>query len=82
MQYIHCIGILSKKQGIGTALFVTMEDWAHKKRLHRIELTVMTENVAAMALYKKREFELEGTRKDAYIINNRYVNESMMAKLI
>ncbi len=82
MQYIHCISILSKKQGIGTALFIAMEEWAYKKRLHRIELTVMTENAAAIALYKKRGFEIEGTRKDAYIINNRYVNEYMMAKLI
>ena len=78
------IGILCAftHQGIGTALFTTMEEWARKKRFHRLELTVITENVAGIALYKKRGFEIEGTRRDAYIINNRYVDEFMMAKLI
>ena len=78
------IGILHAftHQGIGTALFIAMEEWARKKRFHRLELTVITENVAGIALYKKRGFEIEGTRRDAYIVNNRYVDEYMMAKLI
>ncbi len=69
-------------QGIGTHLFVVMEGWARKKRLHRLELTVMTDNVAGLALYKKRGFTIEGTRKDAYIVNGQYVDEYMMAKLL
>ena len=69
-------------QGIGTSLFVVMEEWARKKHLHRLELTVMTDNVVGIALYKKRGFEIEGTRKDAYLVNNRYVDEYMMAKLL
>ena len=69
-------------QGIGTHLFVVMEEWARKKRLHRLELTVMTDNVAGLALYKKRGFTIEGTRKDAYIVGGQYVDEYMMAKLL
>ncbi len=42
----------------------------------------MTENVATIALYKKRGFEIEGIRISMYIVNNRYVDEYMMAKLI
>ncbi len=69
-------------QGIGTHLFIVVEEWANKKHLHRLELTVMTNNVAGISLYKKRGFEIEGTRRDAYIVNERYVDEYMMAKLI
>ena len=78
------IGIIQAftQQGIGTRLFIVMEEWASKKHLHRLELTVMTDNVVGIALYKKRGFEIEGTRKDAYIVNNRYVDEHMMAKLL
>ena len=78
------IGILQEfvHQGIGNALFVTMEEWAPKQRLHRLELTVMTENMAGIALYKKRGFKIEGTRRDAYVVNNHSVDEYMMAKLI
>ncbi len=78
------IGILQAftHQGIGTHLFIAMEEWAHKQRFHRLELTVMTHNFAGIALYKKRGFETEGTRRDAYIVTNRYVDEYIMAKLL
>jgi len=78
------IGILQAlaHQGIGTHLFIAVEEWASKKHFHRLELTVMTNNVAGISLYKKRGFEIEGTRRDAYIVNERYVDEYMMAKLI
>ena len=78
------IGILQAwtHQGIGTSLFIAMEEWARKKGLHRLELTVMTNNVAGIALYEKQGFEIEGTRKDAYIVNDRYINEYLMSKLL
>ena len=78
------IGILQgwTHQGVGTRLFVAMEEWARKKGLHRLELTVMTTNVAGIALYKKQGFEIEGIRKDAYIVNNHYIDEYLMAKLL
>ena len=78
------IGILQvfASQGVGTQLFIIMEEWACKRQLHRVELTVMTNNVVGIALYKKRGFAVEGTRKDAYFVNGCYIDEYMMAKLL
>ena len=36
---------------------------------HRLELTVVAHNQAALALYKKRGFEMEGVRKRAVFVN-------------
>jgi RimJ/RimL family protein N-acetyltransferase len=78
------IGILQEftGQGIGTQLFMAMEQWARQQQLHRLELTVMAHNTAGIALYKKQGFEIEGTRRHAYIINGQYVDEYYMAKIL
>ena len=78
------VGILQAftGQGIGTHLFVAMEEWACQHQLHRLELTVMTNNQAGLALYKKRGFEIEGVRKHAIFVNGQYVDEYAMAKLL
>ena len=78
------IGILEAftGQGIGSQLFILMEKWAREKQLHRLELTVMTHNAAGVALYKKQGFTIEGLRQHAMVMNNRYVDEYYMAKLL
>ena len=78
------IGILQEftGQGIGTQLFMAMEQWARQQQLHRLELTVMAHNIAGIALYKKQGFEIEGMRRHAYIINGQYVDEYYMAKIL
>ena len=78
------VGILQEfsGQGIGTALFRAMEDWAKKIGAHRLELTVMTHNLAAVALYRKMGFEIEGTARDTLLVDGQYVDEYLMAKLI
>ena len=52
------IGILHAftRQGIGTQLFQSLEEWALQQHIHRLELTVMTHNTAGIALYKKQGF--------------------------
>ncbi|MFL5625291.1 MAG: GNAT family N-acetyltransferase [Ktedonobacteraceae bacterium] len=78
------IGILQgfRGQGIGSQLFVAMEEWARQQHLHRLELTVMTHNTAGVALYKKQGFAIEGTRRHALIVNGQYVDEFYMAKIL
>jgi|SRR5450755_936112 len=78
------VGILQAftNQGIGTALFQTLEAWARSHKLHRLELNVMVHNLAGIALYTKSGFVIEGTRKDAFYINNHYVDEYYMARLL
>ena len=78
------IGILQAYtgQGLGSQLFIAMEAWARQKQLHRLELTVMTHNRAGVALYRKRGFEIEGTKRHALVVNGKYVDEFYMAKLL
>ncbi|WP_433750221.1 N-acetyltransferase family protein [Falsibacillus pallidus] len=69
-------------KGLGTEFFAEMEKWARSKGLHRLELTVVSENGRAVALYKKMGFKVEGTKKDSLFINGTFVNEYYMGKLL
>ncbi|HLR40506.1 MAG TPA: GNAT family N-acetyltransferase [Virgibacillus sp.] len=78
------VGILDEYrwQGVGTNLFEQLENWATEQSVHRMELTVVTRNEAGLALYKKRGFEIEGTKRDSLLINGEYLDEYYMAKLL
>jgi len=69
-------------QGLGTRLFKQLEGWAKKRKIHRLDLTVMVHNEAALALYRKIGFEIEGRKKHSLFINDSYVDEYWMAKLL
>ncbi|PAT02250.1 hypothetical protein CI105_02590 [Candidatus Izimaplasma bacterium ZiA1] len=49
--------------------------------LHRIELEVYSFNKRGIKVYKKLGFEIEGIRRDAYIVNNNYHDIIEMAIL-
>ena len=78
------IGILKdyRGQGIGTKLFVRLEEWARNRGIHRLELTTVTKNEPGVALYKKMGFEIEGTKRDSLFIDGEYVDEYYMSKLL
>jgi RimJ/RimL family protein N-acetyltransferase len=69
-------------QGIGARLLEELERWARKNNVHRLELTVMAHNEAAIALYRKMGFEIEGRKLHALFVNGSYVDEYCMAKLL
>lgn len=69
-------------QGIGTKLFNELEQWATQHGIHRLELTVVTRNQAGLSLYKKMGFEVEGTKRHSLFINDAFVDEYYMSKLI
>lgn len=77
-------GILKKyyNKGIGTQLFNKLDNWAINNNIKRLELTVMTHNTRAINLYKKMGFIIEGTKKYSLRVNNKYIDEYYMAKLI
>ncbi|MHA2191353.1 MAG: N-acetyltransferase family protein [Candidatus Thorarchaeota archaeon] len=52
--------------GLGTAMTENLLTLAKNKGLHRIGLEVVEDNEAAVRLYKKLGFEIEGVLKDAY----------------
>lgn len=82
---LYCvIGVLKRAagKGLGKALMRALENWAVERGFTRLELTVMRHNHAAIALYRARGFEVEGTRRHSLRVNGEYVDEYMMAKLL
>jgi RimJ/RimL family protein N-acetyltransferase len=77
------IGILSEYtgQGIGTKLFQALDEWARTHQILRLELTVVVQNEAGVALYKKIGFEVEGIKRNSIMINESLLNEYYMSKL-
>ncbi|WP_262173017.1 GNAT family N-acetyltransferase [Saccharococcus sp. Marseille-Q5394] len=69
-------------QGVGTKLFKELEQWAAQHDIHRLELTVVTRNQVGLSLYKKMGFEVEGTKRHSLLINDEFVDEYYMSKLI
>jgi RimJ/RimL family protein N-acetyltransferase len=78
------IGVAENERGkgIGGRLFEALEEWANLQNIHRLELTVMTHNIAGIALYKKMGFEIEGIKRDSLLIDGKYVDEFYMSKLL
>jgi putative acetyltransferase len=68
-------------QGIGERLMRTTVEAAIKKGMTRIELEVRTGNAAAIKLYKKVGFELEGTRRAAGFQDGAYYDLHHMSLL-
>jgi ribosomal protein S18 acetylase RimI-like enzyme len=71
-----------QRQGIGTRLLTTCEAWARAQRLHRLELSVMTHNFPALALYQQRGFQIEGTAPYALCIDGNYIDLHYMSKVL
>jgi RimJ/RimL family protein N-acetyltransferase len=69
-------------RGIGTLLFEALEGWARQRGMQRLELTVQEHNQAGIRLYRKMGFQVEGTRRRAMRVDDRWVDELYMAKLV
>ena len=69
-------------RGVGSKLFETLVEWAETSPLNRLELTVMTHNVAAIALYQKFGFQIEGTKRHSLKVDGTYVDEYVMARIL
>ena len=70
------------RRGVGTRLMQACEQWARTRGLYRLELSVATHNQAAMALYKKFDFEIEGLAKAMLRIDDEYVDLYTMSKVL
>ncbi len=69
-------------QGVGSALLNTAIDLADNwLNLKRIELTVYSDNAAAVGLYKKFGFVVEGEAKAYAYRNGKYVDALYMARI-
>lgn len=70
------------RQRLGTRLLTACEEWACAHRLQRLELSVMTHNFAALALYRQTGFRIEGTAPYALCIDGKYIDLHYMSKVL
>lgn len=71
-----------QRQGVGSALMAALCDYADRwAGVLRIELTVYTDNHAAIRLYRKFGFEAEGTMRCYALRDGAYVDTLAMARL-
>ena len=71
-----------QQRGVGSALMTAALDLADRwLNYRRLELTVYTDNAAALALYRKFGFVIEGTHRDFAFRDGRYVDAYAMARL-
>ena len=69
-------------RGVGSQLMAALLDAADRwLGCLRIELTVYTDNAAAIALYRKFGFAVEGTHRAYALRDGRYVDALAMARL-
>lgn len=78
------VGILQefRAKKIGTRFFDYLDEWSLKNNITRLELTVMCHNEIAIKLYQKNGFVIEGTKKKSIKLNNEYIDEYYMAKIL
>jgi len=71
-----------RRHGVGSALLTEFFLWAKNHQLKRIELEVFSNNMAAIELYTKKGFEVEGVKKGAVRVGAGYVDLIQMACLV
>jgi len=69
----------AQHQGVGSALLQWTIVYTKKKGYHKLTLRVLETNPAAIALYKKNGFVAEGVLKDAFYIENKWIDDILMA---
>jgi L-phenylalanine/L-methionine N-acetyltransferase len=71
-----------QRRGVGSALMAGLVDWADNwAQVLRLELTVYTDNEAAIALYRKFGFVHEGTHRAFALRDGVFVDAHCMARL-
>lgn len=69
--------------GVGSALVAAAIEICEKwMNVSRIEVEVYTDNEAAVGLYRKHGFVIEGTCRNYAFRNGRYVNAHVMARVV
>jgi len=69
-------------RGVGGAMLSEALRWAPTAGISRLELGVMVDNLRAIELYQRHGFRIEGTRRRAYIVGGRTVDEHLMANVL
>jgi ribosomal protein S18 acetylase RimI-like enzyme len=65
-------------EGIGAALLDAAIVRVRERGARRLVLRVLSGNAAARHLYESRGFEVEGARREAFLLEGAYVDDLMM----
>jgi len=65
-------------EGIGAALLDAAIARARERGMRRLVLRVLSANAGARHLYESRGFEVEGARREAFLLEGAYVDDLMM----
>ncbi|MCA3217779.1 MAG: GNAT family N-acetyltransferase [Burkholderiales bacterium] len=77
-----CVAANWRKRAIASELMCRLLDWADNWAGYlRLELQVYTDNAAAIALYRKFDFELEGTLRANALRDGQFVDSHLLARL-
>lgn len=67
-------------EGIGRVLLAAGSEEAVRRGARRLTLRVLGPNHAARALYRSCGFEVEGTLRDEFFLDGRFVDDVLMAR--
>lgn len=65
--------------GIGSKMISQGIEWCKREGIKKLNLEVFSSNENAISLYKKMGFEVEGVRKNQFLIFDKYVDDVLMA---
>lgn len=71
-----------QRQGIGSELLKAAERWSKQRDISRLEASVMEHNESALNLFKKLGFQQEGIRQNAIKLNDTFINEYSLSKIL
>lgn len=72
----------ARGQGAGSALLAASEPEAQRRGARKLSLRVLSTNTPAIRLYERHGYTREGTLRAEFLINNTYVDDIIMAKLL
>ena len=83
----HVLGIVGlavapadRRRGVASALLAAAEQHARDRGARKLSLRVLSTNETAMLLYERLGFQREGTLRDEFRIDGRFVDDVLMAK--
>jgi len=70
----------ARRLGIASRLLAHATQWACEQGLKWLDLEVLSANEAAVALYRREDFQMQGGRPDLYLIDGVSLGEIWMAR--
>ncbi len=76
------VGKPFRRRGLAEALLTHAYPWAREVGVHKLQLSVRAKNLAALALYEREGFGLEGRERDQVFDADGFEDNLVMAKFL